>query len=147
MILQLARIQWLEEFETAQELSRDRHHSSPIIEFAAILKLCQFLTPKRLLMDEWTTHIRRREDGDQNPVTEKFISIFHHHMRPTNEIKVMRLQKLHDDFLPKTVAYASLIGFPVRLHISWIAPQKVIEKTIIGYIGWSGDMPYVIHVL
>ena len=58
----------------------------------------------------------------------------------------MLLQELHDDFLAKAVTNSSLIGLPISLHICWIGPKKIVEKSVVGNVRRAGDVADVVHV-
>jgi hypothetical protein len=39
---QCTGIQWFQKLETAQQIARNRHDSTPIVKFSAVLRLCQY---------------------------------------------------------------------------------------------------------
>ena len=92
------------------------------------------------------TYVGSRKDGDQDPVVEKLVAIFNHHVRSADQIKVMPLQELHDDLLPKAVTDPPFVRLPIRIHLGRVTPQQVIQQTVVGHIGRTSNLSDVVHV-
>ena len=79
--LESTGVKWLQQLEAAQELRRDGHDGSPIIELSTILFGLLDLYPSQICED---TYIRSTEDSNEDPVVEELIAILYHHVRATN---------------------------------------------------------------
>jgi hypothetical protein len=61
MTLQCTRIEWLQKLETAQQIARNRHDSTPVVEFSAVLKIVSLDS----ISSGIHAHIWCRKDRDQ----------------------------------------------------------------------------------
>ena len=114
--LESTRVKWLQQLKTAQKLGRDRHDCSPVVELSAILQMIS----KNSCGGALYPYIWSTENSDEDSIIEKFVSVFDHHVRSANQIKVVCSEKLRDDPLPEAVADTSFIRLPVMFHIGGI---------------------------
>ena len=59
----------------------------------------------------------------------------------------MSCKEVDDHIFAKAIANASLIRLPILIHVSGIAPEKIIEESIIWDVRGSCNLSDVIHVL
>jgi len=124
--LERTAIQWLQQLEGTEQLRADTHDGTPVVELAAV--------------------IGRTEDRYQDPLVKELIAILDHHVCSADQVEVVFLQELHDNFLAEAITDSALIGFPISLHICWIGPKKIVEKSVVGDVGRPSDIANVIHV-
>ena len=68
------------------------------------------------------TIVRSAEDRNQRAVIPELVTIFHNHVRPTDEVHIVSSEKVVDDAFPETIADTSLVVLPICCVIRGVGP-------------------------
>lgn len=93
-----------------------------------------------------STYIRCRKDGNENSILVELIAVLDDHVRSADQVEIMPLQKVHDDLLTEAITHSALVRLPVLFHIRRVAPQKIIQQTVVRHIGRTCNSSNVIHM-
>jgi len=109
----LLGIGWSQYLERAKEVLADGHHSSRVVELAAV--------------------VGRRKHRHQLPVRHELVPILYNLMCAAYEIQVVTVQKLFDDIRPECKADSAIVIAPAMGFDIRIAPQYVAIEAF----GWD----------
>lgn len=110
--LLLLLFRWLEDLERAQQRLVNAHHSTCIVELAAV--------------------VGRREESDKLALGEEFVTIFDDLMCATDEVHVMLLQEPRDHIRTEGERDTTIVLRPASDILIGIGPQQVTEQTAVG---------------
>jgi hypothetical protein len=96
-------LRWLQDLEGADQILIDAHQGSGIVELPAI--------------------VGSREDGNQLPLREEFVSLLNHLMRTAHQIEVVLLAKDLNVIGAKGKGHSSFILSPPLRVLIGIGPQ------------------------
>jgi len=80
------------------------------------------------------TVIRRRKESNELPPSEKLVSVLNDLMGAANQVKIVLVQELSHNVLPKREGHAAVILSPPVDILIRIGPEKVAQKSGIGHV-------------
>jgi hypothetical protein len=103
--------------ERAEQTLVDAHHCTGVVEF--------------------TTVVRRAEQGDKLTLREKLVSVLNDLMSAANEVHVVLLQEAGYYVWSKCKAYTSVILTPPSDVLIGVGPQEIAEESAVGNLHGS----------